>query len=87
MSKTVYRTVFQVEVFHDAPLDVAWDPDVLPELHYLITDGPYIGNIEQISNDVVSADDVTTELIRIGNDGAFFNEEDDDLDDLPGDKS
>ena len=78
MSKTVYRTVFQVEVFHDEPIDAYPDIDLLPEMHYLITDGPFIGNVEELSSDVVPAEDVETELVRIGNDGSFFDEADDD---------
>lgn len=73
---TIYRTVFQIEVFSEGPLDVEVDdndPFNLKEIAYAITEGDCIGNVEQISSEAVRPDEVKGHLLRIGNDGHFFS--------------
>lgn len=47
----------------------------LQDIHYAITEGEMIGSFEIASNEVVPVEDVTDELLAIGNDGLFFSEE------------
>lgn len=77
---TIVRTVFQVEVFSEGPFSAGGtdnDPFGLNEIAYAITEGDCIGSIEEISSDVVPASKVTSELLRIGNDGSFFESAED----------
>jgi hypothetical protein len=41
-----------------------------------VTDGAHIGQIEQVSSEVVPPETVESELLRIGNDGSFFSTDD-----------
>jgi hypothetical protein len=68
----VYRTMFTVEVFSRGPLDVS--TLTLDDIAYEITEGNCIGDYYAASQDVVSPDDVVSEMIRIGNDGTFFED-------------
>lgn len=76
-SEPIYRTVFQVEVFSRGPFDLSTTPDTVSDLAAIdheISEGPCIGYIEQVSSEVVAPENVDAELIRIGNDGTFFEE-------------
>lgn len=80
MEKDIRRSVFQVEVFSDGPLEVDGgenDPFDLELINYLITEGDCIGSMEQVVvNEVVPPEKVKSELVRIGNDGDFFDFDD-----------
>jgi hypothetical protein len=82
-SESIYRTVFQVEVFSEGPFFSEGgddDPFDLESIHYAIVEGDCIGNVERVSEEIVPAENLRDELIRIGNDGEFFaylDEEDD----------
>ena len=71
----IYRTVFEVEVFSEGPYQLAPETDWLTQVAYDITDGLWIGNVEQASTEVVPPGQVRQHLIRIGNDGSFFDPE------------
>lgn len=71
----IHRTVFQVEVFSDGPLLLSGssdDPFDLAAINYAITEGDCIGSVETVSTEVVPTDKVEENLLRIGNDGTFF---------------
>lgn len=71
----IYRTVYQVEVFSEGPFQSASrddDPFGLKDIDYAITDGDCIGNVELVSDEIVPPEKVEQELLRIGNDGTFF---------------
>lgn len=76
----IHRTTFTVEVFSPGPFVVPptedQDPFNLGYINYAITDGECIGHVEVTSTMVVPPEAVEGELLRIGNDGTFFNEED-----------
>jgi hypothetical protein len=80
---SIYRTVFQVEVFSEGPFQAEGgndDPFDLATINYVITHGECIGNVEQVSQEIVPTDKVKAELLRIGNDGHFFDYLGDDFD-------
>jgi hypothetical protein len=66
---SIYRTVYQVEVFSEEPVQ---DYD-LPAVFTEMDSGEYIGNVERVSQEIVPNDKVKSELLRIGNDGLFFD--------------
>lgn len=68
----IYRTVFQVEVFSKGPYPGAETLD-LEAINYDITEGLYVGDVSCVSSEVVPPNDVRAHLIRIGNDGEFFD--------------
>lgn len=72
----VYRTVYQIEVFSEEPFtipDRINDPYGLEYISFQIVDGECIGDVKQVSQEIVPADKVRDELLRIGNDGHFFD--------------
>lgn len=71
----VYRTVFTVEVFSRGPYVVPEEFDALADISYAITDGPHIGWVEQTSQEIVPPADVEAHMLRIHNDGSFFEED------------
>ncbi len=71
--RPIYRTVFQVEVFSEGPYALPADTDWLAQINHDITDGDWIGDVEQVSSEVIPAGRVREHLIRIGNDGTFFD--------------
>jgi hypothetical protein len=76
----IHRTVFQVEVFSRGPFVPNGgdsDPFDLAEINYAITEGGCIGMVERVSSEIVPADKVEAEMLRIGNDGTFFDDDDD----------
>lgn len=78
---TIYRTVFQVEVFSDGPYVASHrddDPFGLKDIDYSISEGDCIGNVEEISSEEVPTDKIEAELVRIGNDGTFFERDNGD---------
>ncbi len=82
MYNDIRRSVFQVEVFSEGPLKLSDndnDPFSLAEINYLITEGDCIGMVETILVDeVVPQEKVESELLRIGNDGEFFESYEED---------
>jgi hypothetical protein len=76
MPRDVRRTVVQVEVFSDGPY--GGDAANLEGVAYAIDQGDCIGQVEIVTADEpVPADEVEAHLLRIGNDGAFFDDETD----------
>ena len=73
---SIYRTVYEVEVFSEGPFEVNGhgdsDPFDLEAISYAITDGECIGNVTRKDSAVVPPSKVRDELLRIGNDGGFF---------------
>jgi hypothetical protein len=72
----VYRTVYQIEVFSEEPFEArgdSTDPFDLQAISWAITDGECIGNVEQVTQEIVPTEKVKAELLRIGNDGHFFD--------------
>lgn len=72
----VFRTVFQVEVFSKGPLELAVrddDPFNLKAIDYEICEGDCIGMVDEVSSEQIPAADLEAHLIRIGNDGGFFD--------------
>jgi len=43
-------------------------------INYAITEGSCVGNVEQVSSEIVPPERVKADLVRIGNDGSFFEE-------------
>lgn len=80
-TETIHRTIIQVEVFSRGPFVSAdfgdGDPFDLAAINYAICEGDCIGNVEQISSEEVPSDEVEANLLRIGNDGSFFTDDDD----------
>lgn len=71
----IYKTVLKVTVlseepFHLAPTDS--DPFDLQRIDYCITEGHCLGNVEEASSEEVSQSEVETECRKLGNDGSFF---------------
>src|SRR5688572_25889929 len=85
MGEPIYRTAFVVEVFSRGPLQLSDrddDPFGLLAINYEIVDGDCIGDVTQTEEEVVSPENLQAELVRIGNDGTFFDPvggEDDDV--------
>ena len=75
--RPIYRTVFKVEVFSAGPYVLQPETDWLEQIGYDITDGDHIGEVTQISAQVIPPSQAREHLIRIGNDGTFFDEADD----------
>lgn len=80
MADVIHRTVIQVEVFtNDGPYPAragnAWD---LAQLAYDIDEGDCIGDYAVISTEVIAPEDVEAHMLRIGNDGSFFDTGDED---------
>lgn len=70
----IKKTVFQVVVLHEDEYDVeSWDiSEVIPEMQ----SGAIIGQSSVISSSTVDESVVVSELVAIGNDGTFFEYED-----------
>lgn len=73
MADSIYRTVYQVEVFSRGPFEPSDEGAVLEEIAYAITDGDCIGDISEVSSELVAPERVRDELVRIGNTGEFFD--------------
>jgi hypothetical protein len=71
----IVKTVFQVIVLHDSDTDIScWDfSDVVSQMR----DGEIIGSHYVISNGIVPVAEIKHELKALGNDGTFFDLEDD----------
>lgn len=81
MSADIHKTTYTVEVFSRGPFSPPGgecDPFDLAEINYAITEGDCIGNVECTHEMVVPPEAVQGELERIGNDGSFFDEANDD---------
>lgn len=76
-SEPIYRAVYQVEVFSRGPFENDSMVD-LETIAYAITEGDCIGDLGLMSNEIVPEDQVQEELLRIGNDGTFFDFEKED---------
>ena len=75
----VYRTLVTVEVFSRGPFYVGAldeDPFGLQEINYAITEGLCIGDVEVEASQRVPPEQIKDHLLRIGNDGTFFEEYD-----------
>ncbi len=72
----IYHTMFQVEVFTEGPYELPAKTDWLAQINWDITSGPWIGNVERSSIEVIPAAQVREHLLRIGNDGNFLDEAD-----------
>lgn len=75
MTDPIYRTVFTVEVFSEGPWDGGSN---LTRIAYAIDEGDCIGNTEQTSAEIVPPDQVEAHMLRIGNDGSFFENDEDE---------
>lgn len=74
----VYRTVFTVEVFSEGPFAAQGadhDPFSLAEINYAIVEGDCIGMVSETSSAPVPDAELEAHLLRIGNDGSFFDRE------------
>jgi hypothetical protein len=68
---TIYKTTFTVTVFsQDTP---AVDLESLSAIEYAITEGDCIGDLAVASVEEVPEDTLRDELVAIGNDGTFFD--------------
>ena len=73
--KKIYKHVVQVTILSeeenlDKLLGNEWD---LEEVNCAITSGDCIGSVSHESTDLVPDDQVEQELIKLGNDGCFFD--------------
>lgn len=68
----VYRTVFAIEVFSLGPYSPR--DDSLEGIAYEIMEGDCIGNYAEIESGIVPPEALEGELVRIGNDGTFFDD-------------
>ena len=78
MTSPVHRTTYTVEVFSRGPFVPASDDDDpfdLMAIHYAITEGDCVGNVERTHEMIVPPSALTSELLRIGNDGSFFTQD------------
>lgn len=80
----VFRTVYEVEVFSEGPLDL-WeghfpdgDESVLRQIDYMTSEGPCIGMVTWKSSEPIPAHEVEENLVRIGNDGDFFTNDEEE---------
>jgi hypothetical protein len=73
--QAIHHTVFTVEVFSRGPYEPADDHNLsdLAAIDYAINEGDCIGNVHRVFHEVVLPEKVESELLRIGNDGTFFN--------------
>lgn len=74
----IHRTVITVEVFSRGPYDLSAastdnDPYGLAAISYDVTFGDCIGAVQVTSTEVVPSEQVEPHLVRIGNDGTFFD--------------
>jgi hypothetical protein len=80
--KNVYKTVLQITVLSEGPLQIGSnddsDPFDLVEINYAITEGSCLGDVEQVSSELVPSEKVEAACLELGNDGAFFNDEDEE---------
>lgn len=67
----VYRTVFEVVVYSEGPADFAGCD--LDEIYYAISEGDCIGDFRQVSQEPMPPEQVHAALVKIGNDGNFFD--------------
>lgn len=84
-SDDIVRTVFTIEVLSRGGYEVR-DDDRLHDLQAIaedITEGDCIGDVTWTSAEVVPPDKVQEHLVRIGNDGSFFNGVDEPVLDEP----
>lgn len=75
---SIYRTTYLVEVFHHGEDPPFMDDDSMSDLASIddaITEGPCIGTVTAQGSEEVDPTDLKSELIRIGNDGTFFDED------------
>lgn len=72
----IYRTVYKVEVFSQGNFELESDGEesVLTQIDYAISEGDCIGMVSWESSVRVPKTKVKQELLRIGNDGTFFEE-------------
>lgn len=84
MPKDIRRTVIQVEVFSEGPFYADGgenDPFDLAAINYAISEGDCIGSTDVVvDSEVVPPAEVEAHLLRIGNDGSFFDGFDGDED-------
>lgn len=79
MTQAVHRTILTVEVFSSGPLE---DDASLSDIAYAIEEGDCVGKVTRESSAPVAPEELEAHLIRIGNDGSFFDwaeEADDEL--------
>jgi hypothetical protein len=77
-AKGIYRTVMLIEVYSRGPLDLTDrddDPFELLAVNYEITDGDCIGDVHTVGEYLVDDADLVKHLVSIGNDGTFFDDE------------
>lgn len=77
----IYKTKFTITVLsEDEPFRTSGldnDPFDLLAIHQAIYDGECIGSVKRLGSLVVPDDRVEAELVAIGNDGTFFDTQDD----------
>lgn len=90
MSEPIYRTTYTLEVFSRGRLTVQGndrDPFDLEAINYAITEGDCIGQVHWENEEVVPSDELEAHLVRIGNDGSFFEDDEWFWDDESGGES
>lgn len=76
----IHRTQFTITVLSNGPLELGdgdgtSDPFDLLNINYAITEGHCVGQVELTHQMVLPNEAVRGELIRLGNDGEFFDDE------------
>lgn len=74
----IYRIVYQIEVFSEGPPPIGMSPT---DIEYEISHGTSIGDFDVVSTEIVPPEEVVDHLLRIGNDGSFFDPLDDEVED------
>lgn len=78
--RQIVKTQIMVTVLSDGPLELSYrddDPFGLLALNYQICEGSCLGSTEEISCDVLEPGEVEDALVSMGNDGSFFDWDDD----------
>lgn len=71
---TFHKHTFVVTVLTDDNPD--YDPESLEALGYDISEGEYIGDFRKVSTVEVTKAELHQELVALGNDGTFFDYDD-----------
>ena len=77
----VYKHIFEVTILNERqdynpPLASGEDDDGLESMIYDITEGDSIGIVRKLGAEELEPEQLRAELLAMGNDGDFFNEED-----------
>lgn len=78
MSEEIVKTQFVITILSRGPYEIEYaddDPFGLVGINYEITEGECIGGVVEITSKSLHPDSVQIELLNLGNDGSFFEDE------------